>query len=70
MSKNIDDLEKFFKGIDLPDNIDIAPHGVIFGTKEFIEKQIYLLRKQSGNKAYLPYYNRLLFLKEKLEKIC
>lgn len=64
MSK-IDELDEFFKKIELPDTpIQLDKSTKIVGFKKFIETHIATLRANSGKRTFLPYYERLIKLKE------
>lgn len=63
------DLKKFFLEQELPeDPIKITNAETIINMKLFVDSHISMLDNHPGNKAYLPYYNRLLKLKEILCK--
>ena len=68
MNKNVKELIDFFESVDLPEEVDMKPHGVIKDVHKYLDSHISIVIKQSGNKAYLPYYERLIRLKEKLSK--
>ena len=53
------DLEQKLKEITEFKNLNLS-HGTITDPKKFIELNISYLKSQSGNRRYLPYYERLL----------
>lgn len=57
---NLNYLEEFFQNAELPETLDLGMHGKILNVEKFIYSHIYTLRNYSGNKRYMPFYNRLL----------
>ena len=55
----LQDLEKKLKEITEFKNLNLKD-GTITDVKKFIELNISYLKSQSGNRRYLPYYDRLL----------
>lgn len=55
----LDILEQKLKEIKEFKNLNLS-HGRISDPKKFIELNISYLKAQSGNRRYLPYYERLL----------
>ena len=53
------DLETKLKEIKEFKNLNLS-HGTISDPQKFIELNISYLKSQSGNRRYLPYYDRLL----------
>lgn len=66
-SPHIDDLEAWFKTAKLPPHIRLSNCEKITDVKGFVETHIGMLRANSGNKTFKPYYDRLKALKEILE---
>ena len=56
-------LEAFFKDFDFPASVDLAPFERVLDPRKFVDANITILRARLGEKAYLPYYNRLLKFK-------
>lgn len=69
MNKNVESLENFFKKAKLPDQVQLNVCEKITDIPKFIETHLTIIKKQSGKRAYLPYYERLVRLKNKLENI-
>ena len=60
----LSELETFFKDFDFPAAVDLAPFERVLDPRKFVDSHITILRARLGEKAYLPYYNRLLKFKE------
>ena len=59
----LSELEAFFKDFDFPAAVDLAPFERVLDPRKFVDANITILRARLGEKAYLPYYNRLLKFK-------
>ena len=59
---NLTELENAFSKIDLSkyDNTRLDKCTVIFNAKKFVEVNLLTLKNGSKNRAYLPYWNRLI----------
>jgi hypothetical protein len=58
---NLKQIETFFSDYKFEENVlnlDVCTK--ITDLKNYVETQIHLLKSNSGNRSYLPYYNRLL----------
>jgi hypothetical protein len=55
----LEQLEQKLKEIKEFKNLNLS-HGTISDPQKFIELNISYLKAQSGNRRYLPYYDRLL----------
>ena len=62
----LSELEAFFKDFDFPAAVDLAPFERVLDPRKFVDSHITILRARLGEKAYLPYYNRLLKFKDNL----
>jgi hypothetical protein len=60
----LETLEKFFKETELPKQVGLNYCTVITDTEKFIESSFATLKSNSGNKTFMPYYERLVKLKE------
>ncbi len=49
------------------DKIKISPEAKVVNVSQMIESHVSILEANSGNKTYLPYYERLLMLLKVLE---
>ena len=49
------------------DKIKISPEATVTNVSKMIENHVSILEANSGNKSYLPYYERLLMLLKVLE---
>jgi len=65
---HLDDLEEYFKNVELPKEFQLYPYMKILNCRNFVDSHIFSLRNNSGNKKYLPYYERLLAFRNELEK--
>lgn len=65
---SLTDLEQFFNSIDLPKEIRLSKWEYITNVPVFIESHLGYLKNNSGNIHFLPYYERLIELKEILIK--
>lgn len=63
----IANLEKFFNSIELPKTIELSKYEKINDVKLFVDSHIETLKFNTGNNRFLPYYERLLKLKNILE---
>lgn len=59
----LSELEAFFKDFDFPAAVDLAPFERVLDPRKFVDSHITILRARLGEKAYIPYYNRLLKFK-------
>jgi len=67
--RQIEELEKFFKVIDLPaEPIKINNYCTIIDVSLFIESHFSIVKAQNGNKTYEPYLDRLFELKSLLSR--
>lgn len=64
--QDLDELEAFFKDFDFPASVDLAPFERVLDPRKFVDSHITILRARLGEKAYIPYYNRLLKFKSLL----
>ena len=67
----LDEIEKFFKDYDFEGRqIKISQCERVLNVKNFVESHIKMLRANTGNKRYLPYFDRInklyLLLKSEL----
>lgn len=59
-----EDYEAAFHGIDLPESIELVQGSIIPNVKEFLEKEIYILKNSQNERVLSPIRYRLdLFLK-------
>jgi len=59
------ELEKYFKGIELPTgHLRLNEWTVIMDVPSFIKSHVSFLKKNKGKKKFMPYYERLVELKE------
>jgi hypothetical protein len=62
----LSELEAFFKDFDFPTAAYLAPFERVLDPRKFVDANIAILRARRGEKAYIPYYNRLLKFKSLL----
>jgi hypothetical protein len=55
-------LETFFKTANIPDKIIIDSGTVITDVKKCIDSHVLILKENAGNRAYIPYYDRLMII--------
>jgi len=61
-------LEDFFKNADIPDKeIQLDKCTRILNVDNFIKTHLRVLKAHSGNRTFLPHYERLIKLKEIIE---
>jgi|DEB0MinimDraft_4_1074332.scaffolds.fasta_scaffold01710_9 hypothetical protein len=63
----LDEIEAYLKDAELPEYIQITDAEKVTDVRLFIDNHIAMLRANSGNRTYLPYYNRLLALTKILQ---
>lgn len=64
---NLNDLEKEYKKIELPEQIVMDESTIILNPKQFVSSHISILKSNTGNKRFKPYYDRLLEVYNKLK---
>ncbi|TRZ52037.1 hypothetical protein D4S03_04090 [bacterium] len=64
---HIKELEDFFASEELPEAIKLNAWTDITDLHLFIQSHLSTVKAQNGNKTYLPYYQRLLQLRELLK---
>jgi hypothetical protein len=57
---NLFELEEFFHDRELPETLDLNQYGKVLNIRKFIDSHIATLKNYSGNKRFMPFYNRLL----------
>ena len=62
------DLETYFKTATLPKQVRLSQCETITNMDKFINSHIEVLKSNSGNVAYLPFWERLIKLKGILTK--
>ncbi len=66
--ESINDLEKWFQQIELPKSLQLY-QGVFIPDLSFtVENIIGTLRANPGKRCYLPYYEHLVEIKEKINR--
>jgi hypothetical protein len=65
----LDQLEKELKKIELPKSIKIKSDLNIIDCQKFVDSHLTILKANSGNKRFIPYYNRLLLLYKTIKNI-
>lgn len=66
-NKKVQELIDFYNRKDLPKSVAISPHEVVVDVKQFAEVHLSFITNHSGNPRYLPYYERLVAVKNKIE---
>ena len=63
--QDITELENYFTGIELPTHlIDMNQWSTVTNISLFIESHFATVKEHNGNRAFLPYLNRLQELKQ------
>jgi hypothetical protein len=66
----IDEIRAFFEGRELPKGSIILTSGErVIDVGKMVESHIETLTTNKGNRAFLPYYNRLLTIVNHIKKI-
>lgn len=60
-------LENFFNKVELPPEVWLSESEHITDVKKMIDSHLKILKANSGNRSYLPYFDRLVRLRAKLE---
>lgn len=69
-NNDIAELENYFAGIELPTKpIKLNECSIISNCSLFIENHFATIKRNNGNKTFLPYLNRLQELKENLARV-
>ena len=66
---DIKDLETFFNSCELPEQVVLDQCTTLIDPKLFVQTHLKALKSNPGNKTYLPYYDRLVKLYNKLNKL-
>ena len=64
----MDELEAFFNKTEIEGPVRLDQCSVVIDVKKFTTSHIDILRANSGQMLYLPYYHRLLTLYYKLKE--
>ena len=65
----LDQLEMELKKIEIPKSIKIKSDLNIIDCQKFVDSHLTILKANSGNKCFIPYYNRLILFYEKIKNI-
>jgi hypothetical protein len=65
----LDHLEIELKKIEIPKSIKIKSDLNITDCQKFIDSHLTILKANSGNKRFIPYYNRLLLFYKTIKNI-
>lgn len=63
----IDELKKYFDSQNLDRELQLTDNIMILNLKSFVTGHLNYIINQAGKKAYLPYYNRLIQIKQILD---
>ena len=63
----LEQIEAYLNSVTLPEYITVKDGEKIMDVRKFVDSHISTLRANSGNRTFLPYYNRLLALVKILE---
>lgn len=64
----LDDLIEYFDSVEIPNEVRLSECANIVDVRRFIDCHIKTLKGNSGAYGYLPYYERLVKLKEIIEE--
>jgi hypothetical protein len=57
------EIKAFFEGFEFPnENIRISEGEVLTDVSKMVDSHIEILTENSGNRVFLPYYERLMFV--------
>jgi len=65
----LDQLEIELRKIEIPKSIKIKSDLNIIDCQKFVDSHLTILKANSGNKRFIPYYNRLILLYEKIKNV-
>ena len=58
----IEEIETYFASIELPQSIHLKAGETIVDVPKFVDSHLKTLKCNSGNRRFLPHYNRLMGL--------
>ena len=64
----LDDLIEYFDSVEIPNEVRLSECANILDVRKFINHHIRTLKGNSGVYRFLPYYERLVKLKEIIEE--
>lgn len=64
----LDELIKYFEEVDIPNQVKLEECATIVDVRRFIDYHVKTLKGNSGVYRFLPYYERLVKLKEIIEE--
>jgi len=56
----LDQIEQWFKDNPPRDNVRVNRFSVVVDGEKFVKSHLAALRNNSGNKTFLPYYDRMI----------
>ena len=62
------ELEKYFNSIELPTTLQLNEGVFLNDVRQCVDSNISFLVNNPGNRCYLPYYDQLIAIKEKLDE--
>lgn len=65
---NIKELRAYFAKTTLNDGVYLNDAEQITDVRKFVDSHLKFLESNSGNRTFLPYYNRLMKLATKMQK--
>lgn len=65
-TQELDEIEQWFAGREFPAPVTICQGHVAAEVKKMVKSHLSVLHHKIGEKGYLPYYNRLVRLRELL----
>jgi len=65
----LDQLEIELRKIEIPKSIKIKSDFNIIDCQKFVDSYLTILKANSGNKRFIPYYNRLLLFYKTIKNI-
>ena len=64
----LNEIEVFFEEVKFTNEpIQLNQCETVINQEEFVKSHISALKKNTGNKTYLPYYDRLMLFKKKFD---
>jgi hypothetical protein len=60
MRISVKEMKAYFNSVDLPERIELDGSTIIINTRNFVNRHISMLERNTGNKTFFPYYERLV----------
>lgn len=64
----VEELERFFTGLNMENNFQLTKCQIVHNLTKFAQSHLEVIKANSGNKTFKPYYDRLVDLKKMIEE--